>query len=89
MNMNLQRQTTDTWFSWNWTSDGWRENNIYKFHIFFKKIHLFIYWAVLGLSRGMWDLDPRLEIEPEPLALGAWSQPWDHEASPCKFCVFY
>ena len=34
---------------------------------------LFIYLAVLGLSYRMWDLVPRIGIEPKPSVLGAWS----------------
>ena len=32
---------------------------------------MFIYLAVLGLSCSMWDLVPRLGVEPQALALGA------------------
>ena len=39
----------------------------------YKKINFFnVYLAAPGLSCGMWDLVPRLEIEPGPPALGGW-----------------
>ena len=34
---------------------------------------MFIYLAVLGLSCRMWDLVPRLGIEPRPPVLGVWN----------------
>ena len=38
-----------------------------------KFLYLFIYLVVLGPSYGMWDLAPRLGIEPGPPILGARS----------------
>ena len=40
---------------------------------FLKKIFIFISWAMLGLSCGMWDLVPWPGIEPGPPALGVLS----------------
>ena len=38
--------------------------------------------SIHTLSCGMWDLVPWPRIEPRPPALGAWTQPLDHQGSP-------
>ena len=43
---------------------------------------IFIYLSMLGLSCAMWDLVLWPRIQPGPSALGAFSQPLNHQGSP-------
>ena len=45
-------------------------------------LKIFIYWAVLGLSCGMWDLVSQPGTEPEPPALGCGVLALDYQGSP-------